>query len=166
MKPQLLISAISAGDGKTLFAMGLLRALKKRGLKVQPYKYGPDFIDTQLLSIAADQESVNLDIWMASNTHVQHLYNKYGEHADICITEGVGGLFDGYRRMQGSTVEVAGLLNLPIILLVNARNAGYSVAPIIYGFKNFYPGIRIAGVVFNKVSSSNHSAIFSSKGSY
>ena len=130
MKPQLLISAITAGNGKTLFSMGLLRALKKRGLKVQPYKCGPDFIDSQLLTIAADRESVNLDTWMASHTHVQHLYNKYGEQADVCITEGVGGLFDGYRRMQGSSAEMAGLLNLPVILLVNARNAGYSVAPI------------------------------------
>lgn len=158
MKPQLLVSAITAGNGKTLFSMGLLRALKKRGLKVQPYKCGPDFIDSQLLTIAADRESVNLDTWMASHTHVQHLYNKYGEQADICITEGVGGLFDGYRRMQGSSAEMAGLLNLPVILLVNARNAGYSVAPIIYGFKNFYPGVHIAGVVFNQVSSSNHFA--------
>jgi len=156
MKPQILISAATAGSGKTLFAMGLLRALRKRGFKVQPYKCGPDFIDSQYLSIAADNESVNLDVWMSSNTHVQHIYNKYGELADICVTEGVGGLFDGYRRMQGSTAEIAGLLNLPVILLVNARIAGYSVAPLIYGFKNFYAGVRIAGVIFNQVSSVAH----------
>ena len=156
MKPQILISAPTAGSGKTLFAMGLMRVLKKRGLAVQPYKCGPDFIDSQYLSIAADCDSVNLDAWMASNTHVQHLYNKYGEQADICVTEGVGGLFDGYRRMQGSTAEMAGLLNLPVVLLINARIAGYSVAPLIYGFKNFYAGIHIAGVVFNQVSSPAH----------
>ena len=156
MKPQILISAPTAGSGKTLFAMGLMRVLKKRGLAVQPYKCGPDFIDSQYLSIAADCDSVNLDAWMSSNTHVQHLYNKYGEQADICVTEGVGGLFDGYRRMQGSTAEMAGLLNLPVVLLVNARIAGYSVAPLIYGFKNFYAGIHIAGVVFNQVSSPAH----------
>ena len=99
MKPQFLISATTANSGKTLFTMGLLRALKKRGLKVQPYKCGPDFIDSQHLSIAADNESVNLDTWLSSSTHVQHIYNKYGEQADVCITEGSGGLFDGYRRM-------------------------------------------------------------------
>lgn len=159
MKPQLLISAITAGSGKTLFAMGLLRALKRRGHKVQPYKCGPDFIDSQLLSIAADNESVNLDVWMSSHTHVQHLYNKYGETADICVTEGTNGLFDGYRRMQGSTAEMAKLLNLPVILLVNARVTGYSVAPLIYGFKHFYTGVQIAGVVFNQVSSPSHYAI-------
>ena len=138
--------------------MGLLRALKKRGLKTQPYKCGPDFIDSQHLSIAADSESVNLDTWLSSSTHVQHIYNKYGEQADVCITEGTGGLFDGYRRMQGSSAEMAGLLNLPIILLINARVAGYSVAPLIYGFKHFYTGVHIAGVIFNQVSSSAHYA--------
>ena len=73
MKPQIFISAPTASSGKTLFAMGLLRVLKKHGIKVQPYKCGPDFIDSQLLSIAADQESVNLDAWMSTHTHVQHL---------------------------------------------------------------------------------------------
>ena len=124
MKPQILISAASAGSGKTLFAMGLLRALKNRGIKVQPYKCGPDFVDSQYLSIAADSESVNLDAWMSSPTHVQHLFNKYGELSDLCVIEGTGGLYDGYRRMQGSTVEMSNLLNLPVVLLVNARLSG------------------------------------------
>lgn len=158
MKPQFLISAATAGSGKTLFAMGLLRALRKRGLKVQPYKCGPDLIDNQYLTIASDAESVNLDAWMGSHIHVQQLYNKYGEQADVCMTEGVGGLFDGYRRMQGSSAEMAGLLHLPVILLINARVAGYSIAPVIYGFKNFYSGIRIIGIVFNQVSSAAHYA--------
>lgn len=156
MKPQFLISAATAGSGKTVFAMGLLRALQKRGLKVQAYKTGPDFIDSQLLSLACESESVNLDIWMSSHTHVQYLYNKYGEKADVCLTEGAAALFDGYRRMQGSSAEMAKLLNLPVVLLINARMAGYSVAPLIYGFKHFYAGVRIAGVVFNQVSSPAH----------
>ena len=156
MKPQFLISAVTAGSGKTILAMGLSRALQKRGLKIQTYKAGPDFLDPQLLSLSAGCESVNLDTWMSSHTHVQHLYNKYGEKADVCITEGVAALFDGYRRMQGSSAEMAKLLNLPIILLINARMAGYSTAPIIYGFKHFCSGVRIAGVIFNQVSSAAH----------
>ena len=100
MKPQLLIGAATSGSGKTTFTMGLLRALHKRGLRVQPFKCGPDYIDTQFHTLAADHESVNLDIWMASNTHVQHLYNKYGDGADVCVTEGVMGLFDGYQRSK------------------------------------------------------------------
>ena len=93
---------------------------------------------------------------MSSHSHVQFLYNKYGEQADVCVTEGVGGLFDGYRRMQGSSAEMAQLLNLPIVLLVNARGVGYSVAPLIYGFKHFYVGVQIIGIVFNQVSSPAH----------
>ena len=158
MKPQILVSAATAGSGKTLFTMGLLRALKNRGMKVQSYKCGPDFIDSQYLSIAADKESVNLDAWMSSSTHIQHIYNKYGEQADACITEGSAALFDGYRRMQGSSAEIAGILNLPVILLVNARMAGYSVAPLLYGYKHFYSGVHIAGVIFNQVSSPAHYA--------
>lgn len=156
MKPQIMIGSVAAGSGKTLFAMGLLRALTKRGFEVQPFKSGPDFIDSQLLSIASGNEAVNLDVWMSSQGHVQYLYNKYGEQADMCIVEGVSGLFDGYRRMQGSSAEMAGLLNLPVVLLINARAAGYSVAPLIYGFKHFYAGVKMAGVVFNQVSSVAH----------
>ena len=156
MKPQILVSAVTAGSGKTLFTMGLLRALKNRGMKVQPYKCGPDFIDSQYLSIAADKESINLDAWMSSSTHTQHIYNKHGEQADACITEGTAALFDGYRRMQGSSAEIASILNLPVILLVNARMAGYSVAPLLYGYKHFYSGVNIAGVIFNQVSSPAH----------
>lgn len=158
MKPQFLVSAVTVGSGKTLFTMGLLRVLKNRGMKVQPYKCGPDFIDSQYLSIAADKDAINLDTWMSSSSHTQHIYNKYGEQADLCITEGTAALFDGYRRMQGSSAEIARLLNLPIILLVNARIAGYSVAPLLYGYKHFYSGIHIAGVIFNQVSSPAHYA--------
>ena len=88
MKPQLLIGAATSGSGKTTFTMGLLRALKKRGMRVQPFKCGPDYIDTQFHTLAADRESVNLDTWMASRTHVQHIYNKYGEGADVCVSKG------------------------------------------------------------------------------
>ena len=156
MKPQLLIGAATSGSGKTTFTMGLLRALKKRGMRVQPFKCGPDYIDTQFHTLAADRESVNLDTWMASRTHVQHIYNKYGEGADVCVAEGVMGLFDGYSRMEGSSAEISQLLGIPVILVVSARSAAYSVAPLIYGFKHFHPNVKIAGVVFNQVSSLPH----------
>ena len=121
MKPQLLIGSATSGSGKTTFTMGLLRALKKRGMRVQPFKCGPDYIDTQFHTLAADRESVNLDTWMASKTHVQHIYNKYGEGADACVAEGVMGLFDGYSKMEGSSAEIAHLLGIPVILVVSAR---------------------------------------------
>ena len=156
MKPQLLISAASSGSGKTLFALGLIRSLSKRGLQIQPYKCGTDFMDAQLLTLASDHETVHLDTWLASYTHLQHMYNKYGEKADVCIAEGTAGLFDGRNKMQGCSAEMAGLLNVPIILLVNARLTGYSVAPLIYGFRHFHSHTPIAGVVFNMVSSEAH----------
>ena len=156
MKPQFLISAMASGSGKTLFAMGLLRALKNRGLRIQPYKCGTDFFDSQILSLAAECETVHLDKWMASHTHIQHLYNRYGEKADVCITEGTSGLFDGFHKLQGSAAEMAKLLDIPILLVVNARVSGYSLAASIYGFKHFHPQVRIAGVVFSQVSSSAH----------
>ena len=158
MKPQFLISSTTSDSGKTLFTMGLICALKKRGLKVQPYKCGTDFIDAQWLSVAADSDTVHLDPWLSSHTHVQFLYNKYGEKADICLTEGAVGLCDGYKKMQGSSAEVAGMLNIPVVLLVNARGLGYSVAPMIYGFKHFNPSMRLAGVIFNQVASVAHYA--------
>ena len=156
MKPQFLISSIGPGNGKTIFAMGLIHALRKRGMKVQPYKCGPEITDTQLLTLSADNEAVNLDEWLTTYTHIQHTYNKYGEKADACIIEGNGALFDGYKRMQGSSAEIAKLLNVPVVLLVNARMAGYSIASIIYGFKHFHPQVKIVGVVFNQITSSAH----------
>lgn len=156
MKPQFLIGGATSGSGKTVFALGLFRALRKRGIKVQPYKCGPDFMDVQLHSISSGSDSVNLDSWFASRTHLQYIYNKYGEKADICAIEGASALFDGYKRMQGSSAEMSQLLSVPVILVVNARSAAYSVAPMLYGYKYFRPQVKIAGVVFTQVSSPTH----------
>ena len=156
MKPQFLIGGATSGSGKTIFALGLLRALKKRGIKVQPYKCGPGFMDTQLHSISSGTDSVNLDSWFAGRTHLQYVYNKYGEKSDVCVIEGNSALFDGYRRMQGSSAEMSQVVSVPVILVVNARSAAYSVAPMLYGYKLFRPQVKIAGVVFTHVSSSTH----------
>ncbi len=156
MKPQFLIGGATSGSGKTVFALGFLRALKKRGVRVQPYKCGPGFMDTQLHAISSGVESVNLDSWFAGRTHLQYVYNKYGERADVCMIEGNSALFDGYRRMQGSSAEMSQLVSVPVILVVNARSAAYSVAPMLYGYKLFRPQVKIVGVVFTHVSSPTH----------
>lgn len=153
-----LIAAASSNSGKTTLTMGLLRALRNRGLTVQPYKCGPDYIDTMFHEVASGRESVNLDTFMSSHAHVRDLFNHYGEDADIRIVEGVMGMFDGYDRWHGSSAEVAMLLDLPVILVVNAKSVAYSVAPLIYGFKNYRPEIRLAGVIFNMVASESHYA--------
>lgn len=156
MKSQLLIGATSSGSGKTTFTSGLLLALRKRGLRVQPFKCGPDYIDTKFHTLATGVESVNLDTYMASPEHVKHLYEQYGNGAEVCVAEGVMGLFNGFNGMKGSSAELANLLKIPVVLLVDSQSTAYSVAPLIYGYKHFYKGIRIAGVVFNKVASTSH----------
>ncbi|MBO4768803.1 MAG: cobyrinate a,c-diamide synthase [Bacteroidales bacterium] len=157
MKPQLLIGAISSGSGKTTFTMGLLRALRRRGIVVQPFKCGPDYIDTRFHGVATGRDSVNLDTWMASEPHVREVYTRYGADADACIAEGVMGLFDGYDRMKGSAAAIAELLDIPVVLVVNGRSMAYTAAAQLYGMKNFHPGVHIAGVVFNQVSCGRHS---------
>lgn len=156
MKSHILIGAASSGSGKTTFTLGLLKALRNRGYAVQPFKCGPDYIDTQYHTLAAGQPSVNLDTWLASEEHVKQLYSRYGAEPDVCVTEGVMGLFDGYDGMRGSSAEIAKLLHIPVVLILNARSMAYSVAPILYGYKHFHPSIHIAGVVFNQVAGESH----------
>ena len=151
-----LIGATSSGCGKTTFTMGILRALRNKGLEVQPFKCGPDYIDPMFHSMASGHESVNLDTWLASEEHVRYLYQHYSKGADISVVEGVMGLFDGFDKSRGSSAEIAGLLDIPVILLVNAKSVAYSVAPLIYGFKHFSDTIKLGGVIFNRVASENH----------
>jgi cobyrinic acid a,c-diamide synthase len=151
-----LIAAPHSGSGKTTIVLGLLKALKKRGLKVQPFKCGPDYIDTKHHDMASGSKSVNLDLFLSSEKHVKGLYARYASQSDICITEGVMGLFDGYNKMKGSSAEIAKTLGIPVVLVVNAKSVAYSVAPLLYGFKNFDKGINLIGVIFNFVSSESH----------
>lgn len=156
VKPQFLIGAAASGSGKTTFTMGLLRVLKRRGIRVQPFKCGPDYIDGKFHAIAAGKESVNLDTWMASDIHVREVYSHYAKDASACVVEGVMGLFDGYDRMRGSSAEIAAMLRLPVVVVLNARSSAYTVAAILYGLKNFMPEVNVAGVVFNQVGSASH----------
>ena len=155
-KSQFLIGATSSGSGKTTFTLGLLRALRNRNMKVQPFKCGPDYLDTKHHTAAAGQMSYNLDAFLSSAVHVREIYTRYSTDADISITEGVMGLFDGYDRMQGSSAEIAGLLHLPVILIINARSTAYTVAATLYGFKHFRPELHIAGAIFNFIGSETH----------
>ena len=100
VKPQFLIGAAASGSGKTTFTMGLLRVLKRKGMCVQPFKCGPDYIDGKFHTIAAGRETVNLDTWMASECHVGEVYYHYAKDASVCVVEGVMGLFDGYDRSK------------------------------------------------------------------
>ncbi len=151
-----MIAAPTSGSGKTTIARGLMALYVSKGYKVQPFKCGPDYIDTKFHESVCGRPSINLDTFMATSEHVHELFIHYGEGADICIAEGMMGLFDGYDRDKGSSAEIARVLNIPIVLVVDAKSAAYSMAALLYGFVNFRKDVRIAGVIFNKVGSEKH----------
>ena len=154
--PQFLIAAPTSGSGKTTVSRGLMALFVKKGLKVQPFKCGPDYIDTKYHEAVCGRPSVNLDTFMASQEHVSSLYARYSADADVAVVEGMMGMYDGYDRDRGSSAEVARLLGIPVVLVVDAKSAAYSMAPLLSGFINFRPDIRIAGVIFNRVGSLRH----------
>lgn len=156
MIPQCLVAAASSGSGKTTFTLGLLRALSRRGLAVQGFKCGPDYIDPKFHRLACGRESVNLDLFMMSPEHVRAVYARHSAGSDATVLEGVMGLYDGYVRDQGSSAEVAATLGLPTILLIDARSSAFSVGAILYGMKHFRPTSEVVGVVFNRVASESH----------
>ena len=156
MKPQFLIAAPHSGAGKTTVTLGILRALKDKGLNVQPFKCGPDYLDPKLHTIASGKQSINIDRFMMDNIHIGELYQAYGESADVLVTEGVMGLFDGAVKMEGSSADIARLLDIPIVLIVNAKAMAYSVAALLLGFKTLCKDIHIAGVLFNFVDHESH----------
>ena len=149
--PQFLIAAPTSGSGKTTVSRGLMALFVKKGLKVQPFKCGPDYIDTKYHEAVCGRPSINLDTFMASPEHVRSLYARYSADADVAVVEGMMGMFDGYDRDRGSSAEIARLLQLPVVLVVDAKSAAYSMAPLLSGFIHFRPEIRIAGVIFNRV---------------
>ena len=155
-KATFLIAAPTSGSGKTTIARGLMALFCRKGYQVQPFKCGPDYIDTKFHEAVCGRPSINLDTFMASPEHVRELFSHYGADADICIVEGMMGLFDGYDRERGSSYEIARVLDVPVVLVVDAKSAAYSMAALLSGFIHFRKDVRIAGVIFNKVGSEKH----------
>lgn len=156
MAPSFLIAAPTSGSGKTTVARGLMALFTRKGKVVQPFKCGPDYIDTKFHAAVCGRPSINLDTFMASKEHVRELFDRYGADADVRIVEGMMGLFDGYDRDKGSSAEIASILGLPVILVVDAKSAAYSMAALLSGFLHFRKDVRIVGVIFNKVGSERH----------
>lgn len=154
-----LIAAPNSGSGKTTIARGLMALFSRKGYRVQPFKCGPDYIDTKFHAAVCGRPSINLDTFMATPEHVRDLFVGYGNDADVCVVEGMMGLFDGYDRDRGSSAEIARVLDLPVVLVADARSAAYSMAALISGFINFRKDIRISGVIFNRVGSARHFAM-------
>ena len=157
----IIIAAPVSGSGKTTVTIGLMECLKRRGLKVAPFKVGPDFIDPGYHRIVTGQPSLNLDGWMCQPEVVQEMFAEHSAEADIAVIEGVMGLFDGIsgRSDEGSTAQIARLTGSVVFLVIDAKGFARSIAALVKGFAEFDPEIRIGGVIFNNVSSENHARI-------
>lgn len=152
----LVIGAPRSGSGKTVVTLGLLAALRLRGVVVSPAKTGPDYIDPAFLGRAAMREAVNLDPWSMSPARLKALAEVQATGADLLLVEGVMGLFDGAADNAGSTADLAELLDLPVVLVVDSERQSQSIAPLVAGFANWRPGVRVGGVILNRVASAKH----------
>lgn len=154
----ILIAAPGTGAGKTTVAAALMAALRKRGLRVQPFKCGPDFIDPGHHALICGRSSHNLDTWLLSSGANKRIFASACQNADIAVVEGMMGLFDGVsgNSEQGSSAEIAKLFSLPVLLVVDASTAARSVAALVNGFKSFDPQVHVVGVVLNRVAGAGH----------
>lgn len=158
-----IVAGTHSGCGKTSISLGLMASLARKGVAVQPFKCGPDFIDPghHALACARNGEPVpshNLDGWMLSESTNIDIFNRYGAECDVAIIEGVMGLFDGISGTadHGSTAQMSKNLGLPVILVVDARSMARSAAALVSGYAGFDPDVNIAGVIFNRVGSDSH----------
>ena len=157
--PRLVIAGTQSGVGKTTITSGLLSALRQRGLNVQAYKVGPDYIDPGYHALASGRPCHNLDSWLMPQERLLSMFAATSCGMDIAVVEGVMGLFDGGRGGVASTASLARLLQAPVVLVVNARSAGESVAAVVLGFKQYDPAITLAGVILNQIGSDSHQAM-------
>lgn len=154
----IVVAGTGSGVGKTSLTLGMIASLKRRGLNVQTFKVGPDYLDPTYLSRASGRPCYNLDGWMTSRDYVEHLVAEKVQDADAAIVEGVMGLYDGANMTDaaGSTAEIARWLNAPVLLVVNAHGAARSAAAIVHGFSTFPDAPLFAGVIANQTGSPRH----------
>lgn len=155
--PRVVIAAPQGRSGKTLISIALCTALRRRGLAVQPFKKGPDYIDPSWLTAAAGRGCRNLDAVLMPEEALLVSFQRSCQGADVAIIEGAMGLYDGFDSGdQGSTAQIAKLLRSPVIMVVNTARMTQSVAAMLSGYQHFQPDINIAGVILNNVSGSRH----------
>ena len=156
---RLLISAAHKSSGKTTLSIGLASALSTRGLKVQPFKKGPDYIDPMWLSAACGRACRNLDFYLMRRDEIQSLFARHTQDADIALVEGNKGLYDGLELDgSNSNAALAKLLHLPVVLVLDTRGVIRGVAPLLLGYQAFDRDVNIAGVILNHVGGSRHEA--------
>ncbi|HOD80508.1 MAG: Cobyrinic acid A,C-diamide synthase [Planctomycetes bacterium ADurb.Bin126] len=156
--PTILLGGTASGVGKTSLTLGIVRAMRRRGMRVQTFKVGPDFLDPTYLAAASGRTCYNLDGWMTGRDYVRGLFARACGDADLAVIEGVMGLFDGAEAdsLEGSSAQVAAWLDSPVLLVANAHGASRSLAAAVRGFASFEPSVRVAGVIANRCGSDRH----------
>lgn len=155
-----LIAAPASGSGKTLVSLALTALARRRGLSIQTFKVGPDYLDPQLLSATSGRPCRNLDPLLCGEAWVQASFQRHSSAAELSLVEGVMGLFDGRgASSEGSSAHVAQLLELPVVLVVEASRQAGSVAALVRGFRDHQPSLQLVGVVLNGVGSERHHAL-------
>lgn len=159
--PRIVIAGTHSGVGKTTIATALMAAYARRGLRVQPFKIGPDFIDPGFHQAACGRVGRNLDGWMLSPNVNLQIFERASADADIALIEGVMGLFDGRSASadEGSTGEMAKCLRAPVLLVVDASAMARSAAALVHGFETFDTALELAGVVFNRIGGARHAGL-------
>jgi len=165
LPPGLIIAAPRSGSGKTTVTLGLLRALKRRGHVVQPFKCGPDYIDPAFHAAASARASFNVDSWTMRWPLAADLLVRNSNGADIAIAEGLMGLFDGVvqpgRWGNGSSADLAAAVGWPVVLVLDVSGQSQTAAAVARGFQGYREGVTIAGVILNRVGSARHTRFVS-----
>ncbi len=151
----LMIAAPASGSGKTVVTLGLMRALKRRGLQLAPGKAGPDYIDPAFHSAASGETCFNFDPWAMRPEFLRHQAASHGS-GRLLLIEAMMGLFDGAADGSGSAGDLAAWLALPVVLVVDCAKTSQSVAALVSGFAGYRPDVRVAGVILNRVGSDRH----------
>ncbi|HEX9183320.1 MAG TPA: cobyrinate a,c-diamide synthase [Burkholderiales bacterium] len=152
-----LVSAAHKSSGKTTLSVGLAAALRRRGLSVQAFKKGPDYIDPLWLGLASGRACRNLDFYVASREEALAAFARHGAAADVCLIEGNKGLYDGLDLDgSNSNAALAKLVGAPVVLVIDARGMTRGIAPLILGYQAFDPEVRFAGVILNRLGGARH----------
>ncbi len=156
MAKAFILAAPKSGSGKTLVTLGIIRALRNKGLKVASAKVGPDYIDGRFHEAASGRPCINLDLWAMGAETCRSRVSELAVGNDLVVIEGVMGLFDGPEGQKGSTADLAEALGLPVIIVADTTGQAQSLAASLLGFRKFSPNLNIAGAILNKIASDRH----------